>query len=172
MDHPCEQGYYSTSAPFMQGGGLNAGASKARLIYTVKRGDTLWGISRKANSTVNILAEINGITNANVIHVGQVLMLEKSARAATEKLATLGVIAAMTYWTRTAETVPWLPELLMGAARKATKAGTRTATAEEGISALVSAGVMNTPDYWRELLKQKEIANLDDLMCALGGAMK
>ena len=142
------------------------------VIYTVKRGDTLWGISRKADSTVDALAKINGIANPNVIYVGQIIMLEESARAAAEKLATLGVIAAMTYWTRTAETVPWLPELLMRTAKKATKAGTRTASAEEGIQALVSAGVMNTPDYWRGLLKQGEIANLDDLLCALGGALK
>ena len=107
-----------------------------------------------------------------LIHVGQIIMLEKSAGAAAEKLATLGVIAAMTYWSRTAETVPWLTELLLGAARKVKKAGSRTATAEDGSAALVAAGVMNTPDYWRELLKQKKVANLDDLMCALGGALK
>ena len=129
-------------------------------------------IARAANSTVSILAELNGIDNPNLIHVGQVIMLEKTAGAAAEKLATLGVIAAMTYWSRTAETVPWLKELLLGAARTVTKAGTRTATAEEGISSLVAAGVMNNPDYWRELLKQKKVANLDDLMCALGGALK
>ena len=145
---------------------------QAKRIYTVKRGDTLGAIARAANSTVSILAETNGIDNPNLIHVGQVIMLEKSAGAAAEKLATLGVIAAMTYWSRTAETVPWLTELLLGAARKVTKAGTRTITAEEGIAALIAAGVMNTPDYWRELLKQKKVANLDDLMCALGGALK
>ena len=121
---------------------------------------------------MSILAETNAIDNPNLIHVGQVIMLEKTAGAAAEKLATLGVIAAMTYWSRTAETVPWLTELLLGSARKVTKAGSRTTTAEEGIAALVSAGVMNTPDYWRELLKQKKVANLDDLMCALGGALK
>lgn len=141
-------------------------------IHTVKRGDTLGAIARAANSTVSILAATNGIDNPNLIYVGQVIMLEKTASAAAEKLATLGVIVAMTYWSRTAETVPWLTELLLGAARKVTKAGTRTATAEEGIAAMVAAGVMNTPDYWRELLKQKKVANLDDLMCALGGALK
>ena len=144
---------------------------QAKRIYTVKRGDTLGAIARVANSTVSIMAEINGIDNPNLIHVGQVIMLEKSAGAAAEKLATLGVIAAMTYWSRTAESVPWLTELLLAAARKATKSGTRTATAEEGIAALIAAGVINTPSYWRELLKQQKIANLDDLICALGGAM-
>ena len=145
---------------------------QVKRIYTVKRGDTLGAIARAANSTVSILAELNAIDNPNLIHVGQVIMLEKTAGAAAEKLATLGVIAAMTYWSRTAETVPWLKELLLGAARKVAKAGTRTATAEEGMSALVAAGVVNTPDYWRELLKQKKVTNLDDLMCALGGALK
>ena len=145
---------------------------QVKRIHTVKRGDTLGAIARASNSTVSILAETNAIDNPNLIYVGQVIMLEKTAGAAAEKLATLGVIAAMTYWSRTAETVPWLKELLLGAARTVTKAGTRTANAEEGISALVAAGVMNTPDYWRELLKQKKVANLDDLMCALGGALK
>ena len=65
-----------------------------------------------------------------------------------------------------------MTELLLGAARKVTKAGTRTITAEEGITAMVAAGVINTPSYWRDLLKQKKVANLDDLMCALGGALK
>lgn len=145
---------------------------QAKRIYTVKRGDTLGAIARAAGSTVAILSELNGIKNPNLIYVGQVLMLEKSAGAAAEKLATLGIIHAMTYWSRTAEEVAWLPELLLGAARKATKAAPRTATAEEGITAMVAAGVINTPSYWRELLKQKKVASLDDLLCALGGAVK
>lgn len=145
---------------------------QAKRIYTVKRGDTLGAIARAAGSTVAILAELNGIKNPNLIYVGQVLMLEKSAGAAAEKLATLGIIHAMTYWSRTAEEVAWLPELLLGAARKATKAAPRTATAEEGITAMVAAGVINTPSYWRELLKEGKVKSLDDLLCALGGAVK
>lgn len=145
---------------------------QAKRIYTVKRGDTLGAIARAAGSTVAILAELNGIKNPNLIYVGQVLMLEKSAGAAAEKLATLGIIHAMTYWSRTAEEVALLPELLLGAARKATKAAPRTATAEEGITAMVAAGVINTPSYWRELLKEGKVKSLDDLLCALGGAVK
>ena len=78
---------------------------QAKRIYTVKRGDTLGAIARAAGSTVAILAELNGIKNPNLIYVGQVLMLEKSAGSAAEKLATLGIIHAMTYWSRMAEEV-------------------------------------------------------------------
>lgn len=141
-------------------------------IYTVKAGDTLGAIAKAAGSTVAALAEINGIKNPNLIHVGQVLMLEQTAAAAAEKLATLGVIAAMTYWTRTAETVTWLPELLQKAAKTIKRAGPRTETAETGIVALEAAGVINTPGYWRELLSGKTVPCLDDLLCALGGAVK
>ncbi len=41
--------------------------------YTVKSGDTLWGIASKLGVSVTKLAELNGITNANLLKVGQVL---------------------------------------------------------------------------------------------------
>jgi len=41
--------------------------------YTVKTGDTLWGIASKLGVSATALAELNGITNANLIKVGQVL---------------------------------------------------------------------------------------------------
>ena len=41
--------------------------------YTVQPGDTLSGIASKYGTTYQRLAEINGITNPNIIHVGQVL---------------------------------------------------------------------------------------------------
>ena len=145
---------------------------QAKWIYTVKRGDTLGAIAKAAGSTVAILADLNGIETPNLIYVGQVLMLERSASAAAEKLATLGVVHAMTYWSRTAETVAWLPELLLKAAQKITKAKPRTDSAEDGLQALVAAGVVNTPDYWRNLLKEGKVKGLDDLLCALGGAVK
>lgn len=39
--------------------------------YIVKYGDTLWGISRRFNTTVDKLVELNNITNRNLIYVGQ-----------------------------------------------------------------------------------------------------
>jgi LysM repeat protein len=41
--------------------------------YTVKAGDSLWGIASKLGVSVTALASLNGITNANLIKVGQVL---------------------------------------------------------------------------------------------------
>ena len=44
--------------------------------YTVKSGDTLSGIAAKYGTTYQRLAQINGISNPNVIRVGQVIKLK------------------------------------------------------------------------------------------------
>lgn len=46
--------------------------------YTVKSGDTLSGIAGKFNTTYTQLAQLNHISNPNVIHVGQVLTLHQT----------------------------------------------------------------------------------------------
>jgi murein DD-endopeptidase MepM/ murein hydrolase activator NlpD len=43
--------------------------------YTVVRGDTLTRIASRNNTTVQRLVELNGIKNANLIQVGQVIKL-------------------------------------------------------------------------------------------------
>lgn len=43
--------------------------------YTVRAGDTLWGISRRYGTTVAELAGLNGIWNPDLIYPGQVLRL-------------------------------------------------------------------------------------------------
>ena len=43
--------------------------------YIVVKGDTLSGIAKRYNTTVAKLAEANGITNPNLIHVGQYLKI-------------------------------------------------------------------------------------------------
>lgn len=47
-----------------------------RKTYTVKSGDTLWGISRKFGTTVNALVKLNHIKNPNLIYAGDVLYVE------------------------------------------------------------------------------------------------
>ncbi|MBB1110667.1 LysM peptidoglycan-binding domain-containing protein [Limosilactobacillus sp. pH52_RY] len=47
--------------------------------YTVKSGDTLSGIAGKFNTTYTQLAQLNHISNPNVIRVGQVLTLHQTA---------------------------------------------------------------------------------------------
>ena len=141
-------------------------------IYTVKSGDTLSKIASTYGTTVDTMVEINAIQNKNLIRVGQVLMLQDTAQAAADKLEALGVINSPDYWADAAEAgkVQYLGILLKKTAQTITKAGTRTNTPEEGVAALVTAGVINTPDYW--LANYDTFPSLDLLLCALGGAVK
>lgn len=43
--------------------------------YTVKRGDTLWGISRRYGTTVSAIARLNRLKNPNRIYAGQILRI-------------------------------------------------------------------------------------------------
>jgi len=63
-------------------GSTPAPASKGS-TYTVVSGDTLSGIAAKFGTTYQIIAQINGITNPNVISVGQVLTIPSTK---TQKL--------------------------------------------------------------------------------------
>ena len=48
----------------------------SRITYTVKSGDTLEGIAKQMGVSVNKLAEWNGITDQNVLMVGQALKVK------------------------------------------------------------------------------------------------
>ena len=92
--------------------------------------------------------------------------------AAIDKLARLGVINSPDYWKQAAKSgaVKYLDALLVKAAAKIEKAGTRSSTPENGIGSLVSAGVIDTPEYWAE--HYRDYPSLGALLCALGGAVK
>ena len=44
--------------------------------YIVKYGDTLWGISRRFNTTVDKLVALNNIANRNLIYAGEKLRIK------------------------------------------------------------------------------------------------
>ncbi|WP_295757345.1 phage tail tip lysozyme [uncultured Oscillibacter sp.] len=91
---------------------------------------------------------------------------------AIDKLAKLGVLNSPNYWKQAvASGEVWcLDLLLVKAARKISKAGPRSSTPENGIGALVAAGVIDTPEYW--LAHYRDYPSLGALLCALGGAVK
>lgn len=153
-------------------GGTEPTPAGGTTIHKVRAGDTLSKIAAKYGTTVDALVEINAIKNKNLIRAGQVLMLQDTARAAADKLEAVGVINSPDYWADAAEAgeVKYLEILLKKAAQTITKAKPRTGTPQEGVAALVAAGVINTPDYW--LANYGTFPSLDLLLCALGGAVK
>lgn len=61
----------------------NANVSTAT-TYTVKNGDTLSGIANKFGTTYQKLAEINGLSNPNIIYPGQVLKINGTTANSTK----------------------------------------------------------------------------------------
>ncbi len=61
--------------------------------YTVKKGNTLWGISKTFQTTVDILAETNDIANENLLYVGEILKIPMKQSYTVESGDTLTKIA-------------------------------------------------------------------------------
>lgn len=68
--------------------------SEDYFCYQVQWGDTLWGISLRYDTTVEVIAELNGIQDPNLIYVGQVLKIPKPA----PETVTYTVAAGDTLW--------------------------------------------------------------------------
>lgn len=54
--------------------------STTTTYYTVKRGDTLWKISRRFGTTISSIVMLNNIQNPNLIYPGQVLLIRRDLR--------------------------------------------------------------------------------------------
>lgn len=64
--------------------GSKSSDSESGAVYTVKRGDTLYRISRTTGTSVNDLARLNGISPPYTIEVGQKLKLGGSKTASAK----------------------------------------------------------------------------------------
>lgn len=61
--------------------------SNNEVVYTVVKGDTLSSIAKKYGTTYKILAEYNGISNPNVISVGQKIKIPTTTKKSDEQIA-------------------------------------------------------------------------------------
>ena len=64
--------------------GSQQAETKADTVYTVKSGDTLGAIASKYGLSVTLLAAYNGISNPNLINVGQKIKIPADAKAAVK----------------------------------------------------------------------------------------
>lgn len=60
-------------------------ATGNEVVYTVAKGDTLIGIAKKYGTTYKVLAAYNGISNPNIIHVGQKIKIPGTATTTAKK---------------------------------------------------------------------------------------
>ncbi|MBP5357642.1 MAG: LysM peptidoglycan-binding domain-containing protein, partial [Treponema sp.] len=51
------------------------GVAKDAIIYTVEKGDSLWGISRKYGVTVKDLCDANSISENGILSIGKKLIV-------------------------------------------------------------------------------------------------
>ncbi len=47
-------------------------STNASEYYVARPGDTLWSIAQRNNTTVDILSDMNGLGNPNIIYPGQI----------------------------------------------------------------------------------------------------
>jgi membrane-bound lytic murein transglycosylase D len=71
--------------------------------HVVRRGETLWSIARRHGTTMDRLAETNGLPRNGTLSVGQVLALPGTARLASTDASS--VSQAMTYVVRSGDTL-------------------------------------------------------------------
>ena len=62
------------------------------ITYTVQRGDTLWAIARRYGTTSEEIAEINNISNPNLIYPGQQLKIPTNSTTEGEETRGTGDI--------------------------------------------------------------------------------
>ena len=55
--------------------GISSSTTQTGRTYVVVSGDTLYGIAKKFGTTIEVLVQLNNISNPNLIQVGQVLRL-------------------------------------------------------------------------------------------------
>ena len=61
----------------------NSNSNSSYIYYTVQSGNTLSGIAEEYGTTVNTLVALNGISNPNLIYVGQVLKIPATGSGAS-----------------------------------------------------------------------------------------
>jgi membrane-bound lytic murein transglycosylase D len=85
---------------------LRAGLVKsATSVHVVRRGDTLWDISRRYSMTVTELARANGISTKATLHPGQRLAVRPPASGGVTTLAQNGSTRQIAYQVRRGDTL-------------------------------------------------------------------
>ena len=110
-----------------------------------------------------IVAEDYGNPKSDVFgYVSADDVTDLDANDVIDRLAYLEIINSPSYWKRIVneKLVPDLDLLLIKSSKAILKKKDRAATPQEGIENLISAGVLNTPDYWTELIKYTNITSL------------
>lgn len=96
---------------------------------------------------------------------------QEAASRSIDELAHIQVLNSPAYWRQMLlfDKIPHLGLLLCKASSVIRTADARAATAEEGLTKLVQAGIIDTPDYWRAKMESDQAVG--ELMKALGGAV-